>query len=185
MNLVHKDLPAKQFTMPSAGIVEREICIYSGKLVGNFCTSDPRGRKTVITEYFIEGTEPKETCDVHQEVVVCAYPDNKDEYGRFYVASDDCPASFVWAMTRLVRPGGAFKKVHEETFSVTVDGKVIWQIERVPYDVVYEVDMTAVCPLHHKHPEEGEENTETEEPEVVEPVGEQPEGTESPTPPVN
>lgn len=185
MNLVHKDLPAKQFTMPSAGIVEREICIYSGKLAGNFCTSDPRGRRTVIKEYFIEGTEPKETCDVHQEIVVCAYPENKDEYGRFYVASDDCPASYVWAMTCLVRPDGAFKKVNEDVFTVVVDGKEIRQIERVPYDVVYEVDMTAVCPLHHKKPQEEEQPSEGEDSDSSGTENEQPAASETPTPPVN
>ncbi len=154
MNLVHEDLSPKKFTMPTAGIVKKDICIYSGKLVSEFCTSDPRGSRTVVSEYFIEGTEPNEICDTHQEVVVCAYPDNKDEYGRFYLASDDCPSNYVWAMVRIVRPDGAYKKVNEGTFSVTVDNKVIWQFERVPYDVVYEVDMTALCPLHYNHPEE-------------------------------
>jgi len=154
MNIVHENLAPKQFTMPSTGIVKRDICIYSGKLLSEFCTSDPRGPRTVVSEYFIEGTEPKEICDTHQEVVVCAYPGNKDEYGRFYLASDDCPSNYVWAMVRIVRPDGAYKKVNEGTFSVKVDGKVIWQFERVPYDAVHEVDMSIVCPLHHKHQEE-------------------------------
>ncbi|NLF36618.1 MAG: penicillin-binding protein, partial [Clostridiaceae bacterium] len=160
MNLVHENLEPKQFIMPSAGIVTREVCIYSGKLASELCTKDPRGTKTVITEYFIEGTEPTEECDTHQEVVVCAYPNNKDEYGRFYLASDDCPSSYVWAMVRLVRPDGAFYKVNEETFSVEVDGKTIWQFERVPYDVVHEVDMDMVCPLHYKEEEEELDDTE-------------------------
>ena len=160
MNLVHENLEPKQFIMPSAGIVTREVCIYSGKLASELCTKDPRGTKTVITEYFIEGTEPTEQCDTHQEVVVCAYPNNKDEYGRFYLASDDCPSSYVWAMVRLVRPDGAFYKVNEETFSVEVDGKTIWQFERVPYDVVHEVDMDMVCPLHYKEEEEELDDTE-------------------------
>lgn len=160
MNLVHENLEPKQFIMPSAGIVTREVCIYSGKLASELCTKDPRGTKTVITEYFIEGTEPTEECDTHQEVVVCAYPNNKDEYGRFYLASDDCPSSYVWAMVRLVRPDGAFYKVNEETFSVEVDGKTIWQFERVPYDVVHEVDMDMVCPLHYKEEEEELDDSE-------------------------
>ncbi|MFA5341780.1 MAG: hypothetical protein WC332_08390, partial [Clostridia bacterium] len=177
MNLVHEDLEPKTFTMPTSGIVKKDICIYSGKLVSPFCTSDPRGTRTVVSEYFIEGTEPKEMCDTHQEVVVCSYPENKDEYGRFYLASDDCPSNYVWAMVRIVRPDGAFKKVNEETFSVTVEGKVIWQFERVPYDVVYEVDMTAICPLHSDNPEE---DPETPEPSPSPTASEEPDSPDIP-----
>lgn len=169
MNLVHENLEPKQFVMPSAGIVKRDVCIYSGKLESEYCKSDPRGTKTVVSEYFIEGTEPTQTCDVHQEVVICTYPENRDEFGRYYIASDHCPANYIWAMVRIVRPNGAFYKVNEDVFTVVVDGVTIRQVERVPYDVAYEVDMDMVCPLHERKIDNKDEDKDKDEDDSLPP----------------
>ncbi|HID88589.1 MAG TPA: penicillin-binding protein [Anaerolineae bacterium] len=40
------------------GLIERQVCAVSGKL--------PTGHCPVVTELFIPGTEPTETCDIHQ-----------------------------------------------------------------------------------------------------------------------
>lgn len=149
MNLVHADLEPATFEMASSGITTAEICIYSGKLAGDLCTSDPRGANTVITEYFITGTEPRETCDVHQEVIVCT-ESGRDEYTRLSIAGVNCPDNYLWPIVCIVRPDGAFYRVHAGEFKVVVDGKTIWQIERLPMDVYYEVDLNKECTLHQQ-----------------------------------
>lgn len=69
MEKIHKNLTVKNFEKPS-GIVTAEVCIDSGMLAGENCKLDPRGNR-VITEYFTEGTEPTQVCDVHTSVRVC------------------------------------------------------------------------------------------------------------------
>lgn len=67
MGRIHEDLPNEQFPMPN-GIVQVEICTQSGKLpVPGLCDG------TLRQEYFAEGTEPKETCDIHYSGAICAY----------------------------------------------------------------------------------------------------------------
>lgn len=59
MEEAHKNLEEKELDKPS-GIVEQSICLDSGKLSTDSC---PRDR--VKTAYFIEGTEPSESCSYH------------------------------------------------------------------------------------------------------------------------
>ena len=93
MNKIHEGLPPRDFEKPE-GIVEREICIYSGKIATNLCKQDPRG-SAVMTEHFIRGTEPaySEVCDVHVRAKVCT--DSKDAWGRCHLAGTNCPASSI------------------------------------------------------------------------------------------
>ena len=66
MTRIHKNLPAKSFTKPT-GIVTASVCKKCGKLaVEELCDRDPRG-SMVIEEFFVEGTEPTESCDCHVE----------------------------------------------------------------------------------------------------------------------
>lgn len=53
----------KDISKPS-GVVTADICKDSGMLPGNSCRFDPRGDR-IYTEYFIDGTQPTEACDVH------------------------------------------------------------------------------------------------------------------------
>jgi penicillin-binding protein 1A len=64
----HKNLPVKQIEEPS-GIVKAEVCKVSGKIPTDLCAKDPRGSQ-VVTEMFIEGTQPTALCDVHVEAKV-------------------------------------------------------------------------------------------------------------------
>lgn len=73
MQEIHQGLEDKDFVRPD-GIVEAQVCKESGKRpVDDLCANDPRG-SSIITEYFIEGTEPKETdtCDKHVRVNICS-----------------------------------------------------------------------------------------------------------------
>ena len=53
----------------SGDIVESQYCVDSGKLPSDSCFLDPRVNR-VQTGYFIRGTEPKESCDIHKEVYI-------------------------------------------------------------------------------------------------------------------
>lgn len=68
MERIHEDLPAATFEQPE-GIVQTTICSISGKLPNpsGICAGHE------INEYYAEGTEPIETCDVHYTGMVCNY----------------------------------------------------------------------------------------------------------------
>lgn len=101
MNRVHSKLQPKDFPQPQQGIVKKTICIYSGKLVGPYCSGDPRGN-AVRTEYFAKGTEPTDTCDVH--VVAKVDTTSKDIYGRPLLANPFCPPGVVKDRVFIKRP---------------------------------------------------------------------------------
>ena len=69
MERVTADKPYVNFNMPG-DIITAYICNKSGKLATGACALDPRDC-IVTTEYFIEGTEPTEYCDLHKYVEVC------------------------------------------------------------------------------------------------------------------
>ncbi len=61
---VHDGLATKEFDVPG-GLTWANVCRDSGELPTDLCTQDPRGSRTV-NDVFIQGTEPKEYCTVHQ-----------------------------------------------------------------------------------------------------------------------
>ncbi|MBR1390143.1 MAG: PBP1A family penicillin-binding protein [Lachnospiraceae bacterium] len=71
MERIHEGLEYRNFPMPS-GITSASVCRKSGKLsVNGLCDADPRG-SMAITEYFATGTAPKDVCDHHVSVTICA-----------------------------------------------------------------------------------------------------------------
>lgn len=68
MKVAHKDLPVKDIDAPS-GLVRVPICIDSGKQPTDLCAKDPRGSR-IVTEMFIEGTQPTSLCDIHVEAKI-------------------------------------------------------------------------------------------------------------------
>lgn len=133
MTRVHKNLSPAEFERPS-GIVEKNICIESGKVPGNLCINDPRGVETIrYGELFLKGTEPKDSdvCDVH--VTAKVDKDSLDSYGRPLLAGPYCPASSVVERVFVKRkePWSALKPE---------DG--------YPADVIYEYPEGKYCTLH-------------------------------------
>lgn len=63
MSKAHEGLEVKDIQEPS-GIVHVPICKDSGKLPTDLCSKDPRGNR-IVTELFIEGTEPTSSCTTH------------------------------------------------------------------------------------------------------------------------
>ncbi len=81
------------------GIVSCSICKKSGKLaVDGVCNHDPRG-SMVRTEYFVKGTEPTESCDVHTKVTLCVDSD--------LPANEGCPKSSQITKIYVIRPDGS------------------------------------------------------------------------------
>ena len=69
MTPIHQGLPPASFTR-NPNLIPKSVCSQSGKLPGDLCAQDQRGSR-VITEYFIPGTQPTETCDVHVKAEIC------------------------------------------------------------------------------------------------------------------
>lgn len=82
---IHENLEYKEFDGNPGGVTSVQVCIDSGKLPSALCSQDERGR--VRTEYFISGTEPTSTCDVHVKAKV-----NKNNNK---LATENTPADLV------------------------------------------------------------------------------------------
>ena len=64
MEEIHSGMEDVGFAQPD-GIRECSVCKTSGLLaIGGVCPE-------VTTEYFAEGTEPQDTCDLHETAVIC------------------------------------------------------------------------------------------------------------------
>ena len=108
MSQIHEDLENKPFNMPE-NIVEVTICSESGKLpIAGMCDG------TLRTEYFAEGTEPTETCNVHYAGLVCSY-DNLP-------ASDGCPFCYNGVVTLVPVENEA---LHEGSLPRDAEGNII------------------------------------------------------------
>ncbi len=70
MSRIHENLENKAFEQPE-GIVKVTVCSESGKLpVAGLCDCDQRG-SMLKTEYFAEGSQPTESCNVHLRAQIC------------------------------------------------------------------------------------------------------------------
>lgn len=69
MTPIHQGLPPAKIER-NPNLISVQVCSQSGKLPTELCALDQRGSQ-VITEYFVPGTQPTETCDVHVKVEVC------------------------------------------------------------------------------------------------------------------
>lgn len=76
MERVHEGLPDIGFEQPD-GIVQEKVCRKSGMLPSRGCYNDFRG-SAVITEYFAEGTVPKDNCELHSRGGSIKIPDDED-----------------------------------------------------------------------------------------------------------
>lgn len=167
MNEVHEGLEPKEFIKPTTGLVEREVCIYSGKAPSDLCYLDPRFNANpehknafdaVRTEIFIEGTEPSyfDTCDIHHEAVVCV--DSTDPYGRWLLAVEGCPEVSKRTIVGIVRP------IPYIPFIPDPDDKPIEKDEDgpnfkyplLPDDMPYEIMQSEYCTVHGYHPDDSE-----------------------------
>lgn len=120
MEKVHADLPYKEFDKP-ANVISVDICKDSGLLpVPGLCDADPRGSR-IITELFVQGTQPTTSCDVHKRVTIDS-ASNK-------IANQYCPTG------NLVYRSGIVRKVPYTGTAFVQDRQ-------------YELGYGAICNLH-------------------------------------
>jgi len=79
MEEVLRDSPVQGFAMPD-GMVTVEICPVSGKLRTEKCPP-------AVQEVFLQGSEPRESCDIHVEVPICSVSGRR--------ATEFCPQNAV------------------------------------------------------------------------------------------
>ncbi len=177
MEEIHKDLPAKGFTMPS-GITTCQVCAQSGKLpIEGLCSK-------VTTEYFAEGTVPTESCDVHYAGWLCAYSTN----GVYSVASPECPFK-IWGTCTLMPQED--EKVLSGSTTVDAAGNVVYSYNvtgTCPHNAAFFADPNSAAIAAQQQAElGGYYNMGTEVPTQQEQPGqqsapEQPQGPEQPGP---
>lgn len=85
MTPIHQGLAPAKFTL-NPNLIPVQVCAQSGKLPSDLCEHDQRGSQ-IITEYFVPGTQPTETCDVHVKVQVCTSSN--------LLASPYCPGNLL------------------------------------------------------------------------------------------
>ncbi len=61
MNLIHQDMPYRDFVKPQTGLVSATVCKKSGLLPTDNCDDG------TIQLYFLEGTQPTSYCDYHEK----------------------------------------------------------------------------------------------------------------------
>lgn len=83
MGKVCAKIPTESYNSKPSNVISVTIDTKSGKLPSSLSSLDPRG--TVRSEYFIKGTEPKTTDNVHTYVTVCA--------DTGYLATPSCPST--------------------------------------------------------------------------------------------
>ena len=161
MDKVHENLEPKDFEKPTNGLIEREICIYSGKVPTELCKLDPRdhwgyGTDATRMELFIEGTEPSyfDKCDVHQEALVCTA--STDPYGRFLLATEECPPEETETIVGLVRPVPYVPYLPDPEAPPKPYDPDDWVYPILVEDMPYEIMVGEYCTVHGIPPVEEE-----------------------------
>ncbi len=97
MAQIHKGLKNKAIIEDKPedlGLVKATVCGVSGKLVTEACKHDEKYKP--VTDWFLRGTEPTETCNMHYQMKVCTVS------GK--LATEYCPADTVEESSILIVP---------------------------------------------------------------------------------
>lgn len=97
-------LPVRDFPRPG-NIVRKTICLKSGKLPNAYCPPNH-----LISELFVAGTEPKDTCDVHVMAEIC--PDSG------LLATPYCPNRISAVFIKGERGGDAQDQLPTESCNI-------------------------------------------------------------------
>ena len=204
MDEIHIGLEPKEFERPTTGLVERDVCVFSGKSPSELCYLDPRypnwaAQDPVRTEIFIEGTEPSyfDTCEVHQQATICVdsfdpfhehisinYEEN-DLYGRYLIAVPECPEASKHTIVGIVRPIPYIPYIPDPEEEIEEDDEdddgpnFIYPL--MADDMKWEIMWDETCVVHGMPPDESETDIIEIDPETGLPVA-TPEPGESPTP---
>jgi penicillin-binding protein 1A len=98
MSKIHEGLEDKAIidkTPEELGLVKVAVCPVSGKLATEACNDEAHGLSPVY-DYFLDGTQPTEYCDMHTQVEICT------ESGK--LASEYCPEETRLTLSILKAP---------------------------------------------------------------------------------
>lgn len=128
MKRIHEDLPNASFEIPE-GLVQVQVCSKSGKLpTPGLCAE----QGCVVTEYFAEGSEPTELCDIHYQGRICAYSG--------LIAAAECPFAYE-GITTLTLPEHPALLAGSTTIIENPDGTVTVNAPRTsnicPHDAMF------------------------------------------------
>jgi penicillin-binding protein 1A len=170
MNKVHENLEIIDFERPD-GLVEREICIYSGQIATDLCKHDLRGDAS-FTELFIKGTEPRgnDFCEVHIEVELCTacvekFKVRNTSYGgvfadKYLLAGENCPPETRLTRVMIKRPEGKEIQLvwhplaeNDEDFlnferKYYYENREHYSTDAYPLDWIYEEPFGEYCTIH-------------------------------------
>lgn len=164
MEAVHTDLPYKDFNVPE-GLTRASICTESGLLaIPDVCEADPRG-STVRSEYFTTATVPKDSCDVHKEVLMCTESE--------LFATEYCPEETVERRIMIQRKEPLDPaKLDEETLASIQD-----YIYEIPFSMLGEY-----CNIHGPHTVQPEPGVDLDGDGIIdEPIDNPTDGTDGDT----
>ncbi len=138
MTQIHADLPDKDFDAAPDNLIRRQVDTMSGKMPTELSYEDTRG--TVITEWFIKGTEPTEPDDVHVKAAVCS------ESGK--LVTEYCPTTLIEERVFTQR-----KEPYEPVAKTNAYGSPVLDAEGnpvyiLPGDWTYELP-TETCDIHN------------------------------------
>ncbi|HKM38947.1 MAG TPA: penicillin-binding protein 1A [bacterium] len=162
--------PIQSFTIPG-GLVRTTVCNKSGLLPGNLCPVE-----NLVTDYFIQGTQPTTTCDVHVTATVCT------ETGQ--LATEYCPAPEARVFIERKTPYASrtdgkkpldieeempveFCTLHEAPVSSLVElyicpesGALATQYCPDPMlkQFILGTEPKGICPIHERHSPESDSN---------------------------
>jgi penicillin-binding protein 1A len=206
MDRIHEGLEVIEFERPITGLVERDVCIYSGKSPSDLCYQDPRypnwsAADAIRTELFIEGTEPSyfDICTIHQEATVCVdsydpfgeHVHQEDPYGRYLMATPECPEASLRTIVGIVRPVPyvPYMPDPEEELIVEDDeeDENDFKYPLIAEDMKWEIIIDEYCVVHGMQPDEGDTDIVELDPDTGLPVqttepSESPGPSPSPTP---
>ncbi len=127
MTPIHEGLAPAKFEL-NPNLIPVQVCSQSGKLPSDLCAIDQRGSQ-VITEYFVPGTQPTETCDVHVKVQVCTSSN--------MLKSDYCPGNLIEERVFVLRDTLYDPEAKEENYEAKklyrqiLEDRVIFSLDEI------------------------------------------------------
>lgn len=122
MKQVHSGIPSGNFSRPD-DVISIAIDIKSGKRPSQYSSMDPRN--TVKNEYFVSGTEPTATDDVHVPITVCG--------DSGLLATPWCPNPVQ--KVAIKRPGGNVSGVQDADYDIPTTYCPLHNLDTTKYPV--------------------------------------------------
>lgn len=119
MTPIHEGLAPAKFEI-NPNLIRVNVCSQSGKIPTELCSQDQRGSQ-IISELFVPGTQPTQTCDVHVVAEVCSSSN--------MLKSQFCPGDLITQKVFVTR-----EKLYDP-FAGTKNGEAIKLYQQINEDL--------------------------------------------------